>query len=99
MPRSGPQHSRLEQISRRASPEKDLGSFTIGDVVSVRVDAHPEPLRATVTWVSPEAEFTPKNVQTKDARAELVYAVKVTIESPPAALKIGMPAEVYLQKP
>jgi HlyD family secretion protein len=47
--------------------------------------------------VSPEAEFTPKNVETKEARAELVYAVKVTIKDPPAELKIGMPAEVYLK--
>jgi HlyD family secretion protein len=77
--------------------EKDLGLFTVGSAAEVRVDAHPEPLAGEVSWVSPEAEFTPKNVETKDARAELVYAVKVSIKSPPGVLKIGMPAEVHLK--
>ncbi len=77
--------------------ERDLGLFAVGSVAQVRVDAHPEPLSGAVSWVSPQAEFTPKNVETKDARAELVYAVKVTIENPPGVLKIGMPAEVHLK--
>jgi HlyD family secretion protein len=76
--------------------ERDLGTFKIGSPVSVRVDAYQTPLAAVVSWVSPEAEFTPKNVETKDARAELVYAVKVTLGEAPSVLKIGMPAEVYL---
>jgi HlyD family secretion protein len=77
--------------------EKDLGLFAVGSAVEVRVDAHAEPLAGEVSWVSPEAEFTPKNVETKDARAELVYAVKVSIENPPGVLKIGMPAEVHFK--
>jgi len=77
--------------------ERDLGAFKLGSDVTVHVDAYKEPLAAVVSWVSAEAEFTPKNVETKDARAELVYAVKVTIKEPPPVLKIGMPAEVYLQ--
>ncbi|MCX5753178.1 MAG: efflux RND transporter periplasmic adaptor subunit [Candidatus Krumholzibacteria bacterium] len=77
--------------------ERDLGLFAVGSAAEVRVDAHPEPLAGEVSWVSPEAEFTPKNVETKDARAELVYAVKVSIENPPGVLKIGMPAEVHLK--
>jgi len=77
--------------------ERDLGLFAVGSVAQVRVDAHPEPLSGAVSWVSPQAEFTPKNVETRDARAELVYAVKVTIENPPGVLKIGMPAEVHLK--
>jgi len=77
--------------------ERDLGLFAVGGAAEVRVDAHPEPLAGAVSWVSPQAEFTPKNVETKDARAELVYAVKVTIENPPGVLKIGMPAEVHLK--
>jgi HlyD family secretion protein len=77
--------------------EKDLGLFKIGDAAEVRVDAVAEPLAGVVSWVSPEAEFTPKNVETKDARAELVYAVKVTVKNPSGALKIGMPAEVHLK--
>jgi HlyD family secretion protein len=77
--------------------EQDLGLFAVGSAAEVRVDAHREPLSGVVSWVSPQAEFTPKNVETKDARAELVYAVKVAIENPPGALKIGMPAEVHLK--
>lgn len=77
--------------------ERDLGAFNVGSGVTVRVDAVKDPLPAVVSWVSPEAEFTPKNVETRDARAELVYAVKVTLTAAPAALKIGMPAEVYLR--
>lgn len=77
--------------------ERDLGLFAVGAAAEVRVDAHPEPLAGKVAWVSPEAEFTPKNVETKDARAELVYAVKVMIDNPPAVLKIGMPAEVHIK--
>jgi HlyD family secretion protein len=75
--------------------ETDMGRVPIGQKVEVRVDAYPEPLMGIVTWTSPEAEFTPKNVQTRQARAELVYAVKVTIVGSPRELKIGMPAEVY----
>jgi HlyD family secretion protein len=77
--------------------ERDLGRFVLGAEVRVEVDAMEKPLRGTIAWVSPAAEFTPKNVETRDARAELVYAVKVNVEDPPAELKIGMPAEVYLK--
>lgn len=76
--------------------ETDVDKFKLGQTVYVRVDACPEPFPGKVAWVSPEAEFTPKNVQTKKARAELVYAVKVTLENKDNVLKIGMPAEVYL---
>jgi len=75
--------------------EADLGRFSIGDSVRVEIDAYDNPLTGTISWISPEAEFTPKNVQTRQARAELVYAVKVTIDDAPKELKIGMPAEVY----
>lgn len=50
-----------------------------------------------VTWISDEAEFTPKNVQTREARADLVYAVKVTIPNPGHLLKVGMPVMVKIQ--
>ncbi|MEW6079305.1 MAG: HlyD family efflux transporter periplasmic adaptor subunit [Thermodesulfobacteriota bacterium] len=76
--------------------ETDLGAFPLGQAVTVRVDAVRTPLAGRITWTSPEAEFTPKNVQTRKARSELVYAVKVTLEENRPELKIGMPAEVYL---
>lgn len=76
--------------------ETDLDRFKLGQEVYVRVDACPDAFAGKVAWVSPEAEFTPKNVQTRQARAELVYAVKVTLKNKDDILKIGMPAEVYL---
>ncbi|MFZ2631546.1 MAG: efflux RND transporter periplasmic adaptor subunit [Desulfosalsimonadaceae bacterium] len=76
--------------------ETDLDRFKLGQNVFVRVDACPDAFPGKVAWVSPEAEFTPKNVQTRKARAELVYAVKVTLKNKDDVLKIGMPAEVYL---
>ncbi|MDP8207888.1 MAG: efflux RND transporter periplasmic adaptor subunit [Candidatus Electryonea clarkiae] len=77
--------------------EKDLDRVKIGQVVSVLVDAlEGKELNGKVTWISPEAEFTPKNVQTRDARTQLVYAVKIRIENPDGILHIGMPAEVKL---
>ncbi len=59
-------------------------------------DGRTPPLPGKVTWISPEAEFTPKNIQTKEARADLVYAVKVTVPNPEGALKIGMPVLVTI---
>ena len=60
-------------------------------------DAVERPFQGTVAWTSPEAEFTPKNVQTRQARSELVYAVKVTLDASDPVLKIGMPVEVFLK--
>ncbi|MFZ5564181.1 MAG: HlyD family secretion protein [Thermodesulfobacteriota bacterium] len=73
----------------------DLGKITIGQKVDVRADAVETPFAGTIAWTSPEAEFTPKNVQTRKARSELVYAVKVILDAGADVLKIGMPVEVY----
>jgi HlyD family secretion protein len=56
-----------------------------------------ELLDGIITWISDEAEFTPKNVQTKEARADLVYAVEITIPNPDGILKIGMPVSVVIE--
>ena len=53
----------------------------------------------TVSWISSTAEFTPTPVQTRDERADLVYAVKIRVANPDGALKIGMPADVTLGAP
>jgi HlyD family secretion protein len=60
-------------------------------------DGHSKPLDGVITWISSEAEFTPKNVQTKEARAGLLYAVKITLSNPDQILKIGMPVMVKVQ--
>ena len=78
--------------------EQDMGQFKTGATVWVKVDAIDHPIPGVVSWTSPEAEFTPKNVQTREARAELVYAVKVTLKEANPALKIGMPGEVYFKE-
>ncbi len=76
--------------------ETDMGMISLGQKVKVKMDALKDPLPGTVSWVSKEAEFTPKNIQTKKTRAELVYAVKILLDESRPELKIGMPAEVYL---
>ena len=53
--------------------------------------------RGRVEYISPEAEFTPKIVQTKDARVKLVFAVKVGVDNPDLALKVGLPADVLVK--
>jgi HlyD family secretion protein len=76
-----------------------LGSISIGQEVGVAIDA-PEgamkEMKGKITWISPKAEFTPKIIQTKDERVNLVYAVKIIVDNPAGSLKIGMPAEVKL---
>lgn len=75
--------------------ETDLGRVELGQMLPVQVDAFPgRTFRGEVTWISSEAEFTPKNAQTRDARAQLVYAVKLTVPNPDGDLAVGMPAEV-----
>ncbi len=74
-----------------------LGSIKTGQKVKVSVDAPGGGMRemeGTVTWISDKAEFTPKIVQTKDERVNLVYAVKVAVPNADGSLKIGMPAEM-----
>jgi HlyD family secretion protein len=76
-----------------------LAAVRIGASVGVRVDAAPDSLATLpgrVTWVAAQAEFTPTPIQTRDERAEQVYAVKVRVPNPGGALKIGMPGELVL---
>ncbi|MGH7482780.1 MAG: HlyD family secretion protein [Longimicrobiales bacterium] len=78
-----------------------LADIAIGDTVTVHVDAGDE-LRAlpgVITWVADEAEFTPTQIQSRDERADLVYAVRIRVPNSGGALKIGMPADVELSPP
>ena len=78
--------------------ERDLDLVRLGEKLPVIVDAlEGRELEGTVSWVSSEAEFTPKNVQTRDARAQLVYAVELRVPNA-GDLHIGMPAEVRLPR-
>jgi multidrug resistance efflux pump len=78
-------------------PEDQLGKVQIGQQVSVTVDAYPDrTFGGTVTFVASEAEFTPKNVQTREERVNMVFAVKVELPNPDQGLKPGMPADAVL---
>lgn len=75
--------------------EPSLAAIRLGDPVEVRVDGHDGPLQGTVAFVSPVAEFTPKNVQTPEERAKLVFRVKVALANPDGLFKPGMPADAW----
>jgi HlyD family secretion protein len=74
-----------------------LSQVRIGQEVTVLIDAgKPAGKRLTgkVTWISDKAEFTPKIIQTREDRVNMVYAVKVLVGNPEGLLKIGMPGEI-----
>jgi RND family efflux transporter MFP subunit len=75
-------------------PEDQMAAIKPGQGVSVRVDSYPDrTFEGRVTFISPQAEFTPRNAQTQAERANLMFAVKVTIANADHALKPGMPAD------
>jgi membrane fusion protein YbhG len=88
----------LEELDLRVFLDApDLARVKIGQKLPVSPDALPgETREGIVTWISPEAEFTPKNAQTRNARAQLVYAVKLRVANPDGRLHLGMPAEVRI---
>jgi HlyD family secretion protein len=69
----------------------------LGQTASVFNDAGGEPLQGRVTFISPKAEFTPRNVQTAEERSRLVYRVKVGVDNTNGVLKPGMPVEAEIQ--
>jgi len=78
--------------------EASLGTITVGQSGYVTIDSFPKKkFPGTVVFISPEAEFTPKNIQTKEERVKLVYAVKVQLGNDREILKPGMPADVVLE--
>jgi len=77
--------------------EVELGKIRLGDEARVTIDAWPDKVfRGKVIFISPTAEFTPKNVQTKEERVKLSFAVKIEVENPGGELKPGMPADAVL---
>ncbi len=76
-------------------PQTEYGKIKLGDSVSITVDSFPgEYFTGTVSYISDQAEFTPRNVQTVDGRKTTVYAVKITVPNTNLDLKPGMPADV-----
>ena len=78
--------------------DKDLGKVKIGQKAEVKIDTYKDKtFSGTVIYISPQAEFTPKNVQTTEDREKLVFAVKIEVANPDGALKPGMPADAVLK--
>lgn len=76
-----------------------LGFIQLGEKAAIRVDSFPDrKFDGKIIWISSKAEFTPKNIQTEEARADLVYAVKIDVPNPDLVLKIGMPADIFVEK-
>jgi len=79
-------------------PETDLGKVHWGQDVNVQTDTYSgKNYRGHISFISSEAEFTPKSVQTEKERVTLVYRIKIEVENPNYELKPGMPADAYIK--
>jgi HlyD family secretion protein len=79
-------------------PEPAVPRIKLGQAATVHTDAG-QMLPGTVTFVSPRAEFTPRNVQTAEERSRLVYRIKVSVDNSAGILKQGMPVDVTMVLP
>ena len=78
--------------------ETQINRVKLGQEAKVTIDAEPARIFAgRVTEIAQQAEFTPKNVQTREQRAKLVFGVKVEVADPDGELKPGMPADARIQ--
>ena len=79
--------------------ETQLSKINVGQKVTIKIDsdAAVKSFPGTISWIASSAEFTPKVVQTKEERVNLVYAVKVKVRND-GILKIGMPAEMWINE-
>lgn len=79
-------------------PETELGRVKLGQRAQVTTDSHPgRVFEGTVTFISSQAEFTPKSVQTEKERVNLVYRIKISLANPGMELKPGMPADAGIE--
>ena len=77
--------------------EKQLGRVKLGDKVTVTSDSYPgKTYIGRVSFISSEAEFTPKQIQTQEERIKLVYRIKVELENPNQELKLNMPVDAVI---
>ncbi|MGH7336193.1 MAG: efflux RND transporter periplasmic adaptor subunit, partial [Myxococcota bacterium] len=77
-------------------PEPLIPRLKIGQAATIYTDAPGPGIAGTVTFISPKAEFTPRNVQTADERSKLVYRIKVSVDNSQGVLKQGMPVDAEL---
>jgi HlyD family secretion protein len=78
-------------------PEPVVPLLRIGQPATVFTDAGGAGLTGTITYISPKAEFTPRNVQTAEERSKLVYRVRVSVDNKDGILKQGMPVEAEIR--
>jgi len=76
--------------------ERMVPQLRIGQAATILTDAG-QRLNGAITFISPKAEFTPRNVQTAEERSKLVYRIKITADNKDGILKPGMPVEAELQ--
>jgi HlyD family secretion protein len=89
----------LDHIWLRAYvAETDLGRIHWGQEATISTDTYPgKQYHGRISFISPDAEFTPKSVQTSEERVTLVYRIKIDIDNPRHELKPGMPADARIQ--
>ncbi|MEM7375257.1 MAG: HlyD family efflux transporter periplasmic adaptor subunit [Bacteroidota bacterium] len=91
----------LDHLTLRAYVSgRQLSQIYLGQTVSVRIDGGQEfqEMSGEITWIAEQAEFTPKIIQTREERVNLVYAFKIKVKND-GRLKLGMPAEVIFLGP
>jgi len=77
--------------------EKDLGRVKLNQEAHVFTDTYPgKKYKGRVSFISSEAEFTPKTIQTTEERVKLVYRIKIRVDNSSLELKPGMPADAYI---
>jgi HlyD family secretion protein len=77
--------------------ETDLGRIKLGAKAKVTTDSYPGKVyQGRVTFISSEAEFTPKQIQTEQERVKLVYRIKIEMDNPRRELKSNMPADAEI---
>lgn len=77
--------------------EKDMGRVKINQPVEIKIDTYTDKVyTGRLSFISHEAEFTPKQIQTTEERVKLVYRIKVKVDNPELELKPGMPADGYI---
>ena len=80
-------------------PETQIGHVSLGQAVQVSVDSFANrSFEGTVTHIADAAQFTPRNVATKEERVNLVFAVEISLSNEDGALKPGMPADTVFGK-
>lgn len=79
--------------------ERDLARVKLGQKAFVKTDTYPDKeYKGWVSFIAPQAEFTPKQIQTNEERVKLVYRIKVRADNSSLELKPGMPADAYIER-